>query len=69
MNKNKKILTLEDLENFYSKYKRSTTFSAKKSGYQLAVQIPATFEIDEEYFKKGTEWYNSVTAQMSIFDL
>lgn len=49
MNKNKKILTLEDLENFYSKYKRSTTFSAKKSGYQLAVQIPATFEIDEEY--------------------
>ena len=49
MNKNKKILTLEDLENFYSKYKRSTHFSAKKSGYQLAVQIPATFEIDEEY--------------------
>lgn len=49
MNKNKKILMLEDLENFYSKYKRSTTFSAKKSGYQLAVQIPATFEIDEEY--------------------
>lgn len=27
------------------------------------------FEIDEEYFKKGTEWYNSVTAQISIFDL
>lgn len=27
------------------------------------------FEIDEEYFRKGTEWYNSVTAQMSIFDL
>lgn len=49
MNKNKKILTLEDLENFYSKYKRSTTFSSKKSGYQLAVQIPTTFEIDEEY--------------------
>ena len=46
MNKNKKILTLEDLENFYSKYKRSTTFSSKKSGYQLAVQIPANFEID-----------------------
>lgn len=49
MSNNKKILTLEDLENFYSKYKRSTHFSAKKSGYQLAVQIPATFEIDEEY--------------------
>ena len=27
------------------------------------------FEIDEEYFRKGTEWYNSVTAQMSIFYL
>lgn len=27
------------------------------------------FEINEEYFRKGTEWYNSVTAQMSIFDL
>ena len=49
MSNNKKILTLEDLENFYSKYKRSTHFSAKKSGYQLAVQISATFEIDEEY--------------------
>ena len=49
MNKNKKILTLEDLKSFYSKYKRSTTFSSKKSGYQLAVQIPTTFEVDEEY--------------------
>ena len=49
MNKNKKILTLEDLESFYSKYKRSTYFSAKESGYQLAVQIPATFEIDEKF--------------------
>lgn len=49
LNKNKKILTLEDLEIFYSKYKRSTTFSSKKSGYQLAVQIPATFEVDNEY--------------------
>lgn len=27
------------------------------------------FEIDEEYFKKGTEWFNSVTSQMSIWDL
>lgn len=47
MNKNKKILTLEDLESFYSKYKRSTTFSSKKSGYQLAVQVPASFEVDD----------------------
>ena len=27
------------------------------------------FERDEEYFKKGNEWFNSVTSQMSIFDL
>lgn len=47
MNTNKKILTLSDLEQFYSKYKRSTCFSSKKTGYQLAVQIPATFEAEE----------------------
>ena len=27
------------------------------------------FEIDEEYFKKGCEWFNSVSSQLSIFDL
>ena len=27
------------------------------------------FEIDEEYFKKGTEWFNSVTSQILIWDL
>lgn len=27
------------------------------------------FEIDKDYFDKGTEWFNSVSAQLSIFDL
>lgn len=27
------------------------------------------FEKDEEYFKKGTKWFNTITAQLSIFDL
>lgn len=27
------------------------------------------FELDKEYFDKGTEWFNTITAQISIFDL
>lgn len=27
------------------------------------------FELDKEYFDKGTEWFNIITAQLSIFDL
>lgn len=46
MVKKKKMLTVEDLckfclENNFAK------FSAKESGYQLAVQVPTTFEIDD----------------------
>ena len=48
ISKPKKILTLDDLENFYSKYKKSMKFSSEKSGYQLAVQIPASFEVYSE---------------------
>lgn len=44
----KKLLTFEDLENFYSKYKRSVKFSSEKTGYQLAVQIPAVLTTFEE---------------------
>lgn len=46
--KRKKILSLEDLENFYLDHKRSAHFSSKESGYQLAVHVPAQFEIAEE---------------------
>lgn len=27
------------------------------------------FELDKEYFDKGTEWFNTIIAQLSIFDL
>lgn len=44
----KRLLFLEDLYDFYSnKYKRSTHFSAEKSGHQIFVQVPAEFEVDK----------------------
>lgn len=44
----KRLLFIEDLYDFYSnKYKRSTHFSAKKSGHQIFVQVPAEFEVDK----------------------
>lgn len=43
----KRLLFMEDLYDFYSnKYKRSTHFSAEKSGHQIFVQVPAEFEVD-----------------------
>ena len=47
-NHNKRLLFLEDLYDFYSnRYKRSTHFSAEKSGHQIFVQVPAEFEVDK----------------------
>lgn len=44
----KRLLYIEDLYDFYSnKYKRSTHFSAEKSGHQIFVQVPAEFEVDK----------------------
>ena len=44
----KRLLFLEDLYDFYSnRYKRSTHFSAEKSGHQIFVQVPAEFEVDK----------------------
>ena len=43
----KRILTLEDLVKFCSD-QQLTTFSSKESGYRLSVQVPATFEVEEE---------------------
>lgn len=45
---NKKTLTLEDLYSFYSQKKKSMTFSADKSGYNIAVQSLATFELNDD---------------------
>lgn len=43
----KKLLTLDDLYNFYYKQNKNCTFNAKDSGYQVSVQIPSKFEIAE----------------------
>ena len=43
----KKLLTLDDLV-LFCQQNNFTSFSAKESGYQLAVQVPTTFEIEDE---------------------
>lgn len=48
--KYKKILTIDDLINFCQEQKFSR-FSSKETGYQLAVKVPTTFEIDENVDK------------------
>lgn len=44
----KKLLTLSDLYNFYSSKSENLTFSSAETGYKLAVQVPAQFEINKE---------------------
>ncbi len=46
MVKRKKMLTVEDLYKFCLD-NNFAKFSAKESGYQLAVQVPTTFEVDD----------------------
>lgn len=43
----KKILTLDNLYDFYSLQNKTCKFSAEKYGYQISVQIPAKFEINK----------------------
>ena len=43
----KKLLTLDDLV-LFCQQNNFTKFSAKESGYQLAVQVPTTFEVEDE---------------------
>lgn len=45
MKKARKLLTLDDLYDFYFKQNKNCTFSSKESGYQVSVQIPSRFEI------------------------
>lgn len=45
---NKRLLTLEDLYDFYCEKKRSLKFSADKSGYNIAIQTKATFEVNDD---------------------
>mgnify|MGYP003289540881 CR=1 FL=1 len=46
--KAKKLLTLSDLYNFYASQDKNLTFSSVETGYKLAVQVPAQFEINKE---------------------
>lgn len=45
--KKKSILSIDDLYDFYSRHKNSVTFSAEKSGYNIAVAAKGTFEVAE----------------------
>lgn len=44
----KKLLTLDDLYNFYFSQGKNCTFNAKESGYQVSVQIPARFKVEKK---------------------
>ena len=44
----KKILTFDDLYDFYLNQNKTCNFSSKESGYQISIQIPAQFEINKE---------------------
>ena len=44
----KKLLYYDDLYDFYLKQNKSCTFSAKESGHQIFVHVPATFKADEK---------------------
>ena len=43
----RKLLTIDDLVKFCSE-QNFTRFSSKETGYKLSVQVPATFEVDDE---------------------
>ena len=52
MKDKKRLLTIDDLYNFCQTNK-FTHFSDKQSGYQLSVQIPSTFEVEESKDTEG----------------
>lgn len=59
LSKIKKLLTLEDLAKFCKEHKFSK-FSSKDSGYQLSVQVPATFEVEDSEYKDDTILFGKV---------
>lgn len=51
----KRLLFVDDLYDFYlNKYKRSTHFSAEKTGHQIFVQVPAHFEVTENDYEDNS---------------
>ena len=59
MSKIKNLLTLEDLAQF-CKEQNFSKFSSKDSGYQLSVQVPATFEVENEGYQDNTLLFGKV---------
>ena len=55
----KKLLTLEDLVKF-CKDQNFSNFSAKETGYQLSVQVPATFEVESTEYQDNTLLFGKV---------
>ena len=59
MSKIKKLLTLEDLVKF-CKEQNFSKFSSKDSGYQLSVQVPANFEVENTGYQDNTLLFGKV---------
>ena len=59
MSKIKKLLTLEDLAKF-CKEQNFSNFSSKDTGYQLSVQVPANFEVDDNTYQDNTLLFGKV---------
>lgn len=59
MSKIKKLLTLEDLAKF-CKEQNFFKFSSKDSGYQLSVQVPANFEVENTEYQDNTLLFGKV---------
>ena len=50
---NKRLLTLNDLYDFYSKKKKSMNFDCAKSGYNVVVQTEAKLHMSSEDLSEG----------------
>ena len=59
MSKIKKLLTLEDLAKFCKEHSFSN-FSSKDTGYQLSVQLPTNFEVENTEYQDNTLLFGKV---------
>ena len=59
MSKIKKLLTLEDLAKFCKEHSFSN-FSSKDTGYQLSVQVPTNFEVENTEYQDNTLLFGKV---------
>lgn len=53
MDKNKKLLTFDDLYDFYSQQNKSVTFDSSESEYNIVIQSFATFDITKDDLSEG----------------